>query len=303
MTVAYLVLSHRLPDQVLRLAATLRAGSPAAPLVIHHDDHASKLDERALGRLGGVELIHPPAPVRWGWTSQLDMLLRSLNWAADRVAFDWLVVISGQDYPARSLSAIEHDLAASPYDAYVEGAVVRRPPLARRHVDQFARRYFYSYRPIPEPGRAVRRIIEAARPVVTLLDMPWGALLGRRCRTAFSAALPCRIGSDWLTLSRSAVETVVRAARDRAALLRHYRRTPLATESFPHTVLYAEPGLRLSGDTRRFLSWSPGASSPAVLCTRDLDRIVGSGADFARKFDTTVDGAVLDQLDQIVRSR
>ena len=36
--VAYLITSYTLPKQVLRLARTLRRGSPEALIVLHHDD-------------------------------------------------------------------------------------------------------------------------------------------------------------------------------------------------------------------------------------------------------------------------
>jgi hypothetical protein len=133
-----------------------------------------------------------------------------------------------------------------------------------------------------------------------LREMPWGVLLGRRCGVPFSSSFPCRRGSDWLSLSRRAVEAVVRAARSRPELVRHYRRTVLPTESFPQTVLHAAPDLRLSTATRRFTSWAQGSPHPDVLRLADLERIVGSGADFARKFDAGVDGAVMDELDALV---
>lgn len=82
--------------------------------------------------------------------------------------------------------------------------------------------------------------------------------------------------------------------------MRHYRRTALPTESFPHTVLHAEPGLRLSSDTRRFTSWPDRSAHPAPLRVADLDRILSSGADFARKFDPTIDPIVMDELDRVV---
>src|SRR3954469_9919526 len=75
--VAYLVCSHRDPDQVLRLLQTLRTGSPSAALLVHHDARGS-LDRRALAGLG-VSLV-PPVAVAWGWASQLEMLLRSFAW-------------------------------------------------------------------------------------------------------------------------------------------------------------------------------------------------------------------------------
>jgi hypothetical protein len=82
--------------------------------------------------------------------------------------------------------------------------------------------------------------------------------------------------------------------------MRHYRRTALPTESFPHTVLHAEPGLRLSSDTRRFTSWPDRSAHPAPLRVADLDRILSSDADFARKFDLTIDPLVMDELDRVV---
>ena len=298
--VAYLVMSHALPDQVLRLVRTLRGGSPAAPVLIHHDDRRSALDQGALGRLGGVELVAPPTAVVWGWTSQLDMVLRCFAWLLERIEFDWVTTISGQDYPIRPLAQIEHDLIAGPYDGYVQGVEVPRPPWTRRPADEFSRRYHYRYRRIRPPGSRLRRAIHAARPVLELRDMPWGTLLGRRCATPFSPALPCRAGSDWLTLSRPCVEAVAAAARLHPELLRHYRRVLLPTESFAHTVLHATPGLRLSGDARRFTSWTPGALHPDVLGLADLERMLGSGADFARKFDMRIDAAVLDELDRVI---
>jgi Core-2/I-Branching enzyme len=297
--VAYLVTSHARPAQVLRLVRRLRTGSPDAPVVIHHDDRLSRLDEGALAALGGVQLVHPPTAVAWGWASHLDMLLRCVSWLVDRVAFDWMVVLSGQDYPVRPLAEIERDLASGPFDGYVEGEEVAPPPWTRGPVDEFSVRYFYRYRPIRQPGEAVRRALVAARPVLALREMPWGLLLGRRCGAPFTPALRCRRGSDWLSLSRRAAEVVVDAARARPGLVSHYRRTVLPTESFPQTVLHAAPELRLSTDTRRFTSWKRGAAHPEVLRLADLEVILASGADFARKFDMMVDRRVMDELDRL----
>jgi hypothetical protein len=299
-SVAYVVTSHCYPEQVLRLARTLRAGSPDAPLLIHHDDRRSQLDVAALARLGGVQLVRPPTAVAWGWASHLDMLLRCLAWALERVPFDWLIVLSGQDYPIRPLAEIERDLLDSPYEGYVEGIEVDPPRWTRGDLDEFSRRYFYHHRPIRNPGAILRRAIAAARPALLVRDMPWGVVLGRRCAAPFSPALPCRRGADWLSLSRRSVEVVVHAAQTRPELIRHYRRTVMPTESFPHTVLHAEPALRLSGDTRRFTSWPSRSAHPRLLTVADLDRILSSGADFARKFDLTIDPMVVNELDRVI---
>jgi hypothetical protein len=96
---------------------------------------------------------------------------------------------------------------------------------------------------------------------------------------------------------------VLRAARDERALMRHYRRTIVPSESFFATVLMNDPELRVSSDDRRFVSFAPGAAHPDVLTEADLDRLMASGAHFARKFDAEADAAVLDRLDELRLSR
>jgi hypothetical protein len=133
--------------------------------------------------------------------------------------------------------------------------------------------------------------VQAARPLLSIRTTPSGVLLGHRVRAPFAA---CRRGSDWLTVNRRCAELLDAAP---PALERHFARTLLPTEAWPHTVLHGEPGLRLSGDGRRYTRWEPGSLHPDVLGMADLEPMLASGADFARKFDAEVDAEVLDALD------
>jgi hypothetical protein len=299
--VAYLVTSHTLPDQLLRLVRTIRELSPSAPVLLHHDPRRTRVAEPALRALGGVRLIPPEPAVDWARGSQLDMYLRCVRFAVAEAQFDWLTMLSGQDYPARPLEAVERELAATDCDGFAEGHLVEPPSWRRDAGDEFARRYFYAWSPVPEPGRLGRRVLAAARPLVALRDLPSGPVLGRRARTPFGPGLPCRRGSDWLTLSRRSAEIVDRAARERPGLVAHFRRSLHPTEAFPHTVLHADGGLRLSGDVRRYTAWDPGSPHPRVLRVGDVEAVLASGTDFARKFDQTVDGAALDAIDAALR--
>lgn len=298
--VAYCVISHQLPGQLLRLVRAIRSLSPQAPVLLHHDARGPSIDRRALGALGEVQLLPPEPAVEWGRGSQLDLQLRCLREAADRVDPDWLVLLSGQDYPVRRLDVVERELATADVDGFVEGHLVTPPAWRRDAGDDFARRYFYHWRPVREPGRLGRRLVVAARPVLALRDLPSGVVVGHRARTPFTAAMPCRRGSDWLTLSRRSVRTVLRAAAERPGLVTHFRRTVSPTEAFAHTVLHAEPGLSLSGDIRRHTAWRPGSANPRVLDVSDLDAILASNTDFARKFDERVDARVLAELDRVL---
>ena len=269
----------------------------------HHDDRSSQLDRAALDALD-VLRIEPPSPVAWGEFAQLAMILRCLRFALAQADFDWLVLLSGQDYPVRPVAEIECSLALADVDAFAETRPCARPSLAAIP-DEFAARYFFRWRPLPPrvPPRLVRAAGLRGR-LARLRAMPSGTWVGvRALRSPFGSAFACYRGGDWLTLSRAAVEAVERFADDRPDVLGYYTHTLHPNESFVQTVLGNDPSLRLSGDTRRYNVWDrPHMSGPRVLTIGDLELVLGSGTDFARKFDETVDRAALDELDSRVHA-
>jgi hypothetical protein len=296
--VAYLILSHTLPRQVLRLASLLRGASPDAAILSHHDDRSSSLDRGQLGALD-VQRIEPPGAIGWGEYSLLAGELRCLRWALEHAEFDWLVLISGQDYPIRPVADIERSLALADVDAFVEANECPRPALGAL-TGEFAGRYYFHWRPLPAyvPIAPLRAAARQGRFVRVRVN-PRGRWLGvRALRAPFGAALRCYFGAEWFNVSRSAVEAVLRFADSRPEVLAHYRRTWNPSESFIQTVLANDPRLRISGDIRRYTVWDgPQATSPSILTLDHLEGLLRSGCDFARKFDETVDSAVLDEID------
>jgi hypothetical protein len=275
--VAYLILSYTQPELVRRLVARL-SGSVVA---VHHDDRRVAL--RA------VDALRVPAtPIEWGHGSQLAAILRSLRWLRERADFDWLVLLSGQDYPVRPVAAIEAELLAADVDAFLRFAPVAPLRLRRGRVDEFARRYAYRWRPLRPPAAA--RAAARLDPLLQVRTLPSGTYVGLPARPP----LPVFHGSDWFSLSRRAVDAVL-AAPD--AVVDHFLHTIIPTEAFVHTVL-AGASLRLANDHRRFAVFDPPSSpSPRVFGLEDVETVLSSGADFARKF---ADERVLDEIDRRV---
>ena len=301
--IAYLITSYTLPDQVLRLAAVLRRGSPDASIVNHHDDRRCRLDDVGLAALG-VYRVEPPSRVAWGEASQLAMVLRCLAWLREFGDFDWVVLLSGQDYPIRPVPEIERSLAAADVDAFIEAQPCERPVLGSR-IDEFAGRYHLRWRRSPA-GAATSLLTNAAKvtPLVRARAMPSGTWIGVPAWwSPFGPELVCHYGSDWFSLSRAAVVAVDTFRRERPEVVDYYARTLIPTESFVQTVLANDSSLRLSASNRRYSIWDkPRMTGPRVLGARDVDLLVGSGGDFARKFDETTDAAALDEIDRRVHS-
>ncbi|MGH2846968.1 MAG: hypothetical protein ACRDL0_13275 [Thermoleophilaceae bacterium] len=290
MTVAYIVLSHRDPAQVRRLVRVL-AEDPAARVLVRHDPRGPRLTGAEIAAAGGEEL-RDDVVFEWGGWSQLELILACLRAAAERHDPDWVLVLSGQDYPLRPLADVERDLEGAPVDGRlgsVREVERRRPPAGE---DEFFLRcrYLHYTRPRAIPAHLPRVL----RPLAYARELP--PIVGVR-RPAWPP-LPFFASADWLTLGRRALAATLAAAEDRR-LLRRFRRVAVPSESFFATVLLNDPALTIERDHRRFAPFSrPGAPHPDTLTTADLDRMLASGADFARKFDPGVDSRVLDQLDR-----
>ncbi len=292
MTIAYIVLSHRNPAQVVRLVGALTEG-PRARVLVTHDPRHSTLNPSEVARAGG-ELIEDRIQMEWGGWSHVELVLACLRVAAERHDPDWVLVLSGQDYPLRALAEIEGDLERSTADGLL-GAVreveTRRP----RVDDEFFLRCRYRHYARP---RQMPHLPRSLRPLVYVRDLP--PLVGVRRLGAPPLAL--HVSADWLTLGRRAVRAVLTAGAERR-LTRYFRRVVVPSEAFFASVLLNDRALTIERDHRRFASFSrPGAPHPDTLTSLDLDRILISGADFARKFDTDVDREVLDCLDERRRS-
>src|ERR671914_825102 len=285
-TVVYVVISHRNPEQVVRLVRVLREG-PSSRVLVRHDPRGEKLERERIEAAGG-EPLEDRIKMRWGGWSQLKLILACLREAAERHDPDWALILSGQDYPLRPLADIEAGLDASPADARL-GSIRRvetRPPAAGDDEFFLRCRYRHYARPRVFPSSLPRSL----RPLAYARELP--PLVG--VRRIEPAPLTLFASADWLTLGRAGIRTVLAASENRR-LIRHFRRVAVPSESFFASVLLADSSLTVEPDHRRFARFSrPGAPHPDTLTGGDLESVLSSGADFARKFDVEVDSEVLD---------
>lgn len=296
MTVAYIVLSHRNPEQVLRLVRALREG-PSARVLVRHDQRRSRLPAAEVEAAGGT-LIEDRIEVEWARWAHVELMLACLRRAA-QLQPDWTLVLSGQDYPLRPLPEIEARLAATKADALlgsVREIAPGRPPAGED--DEFFLRT--AYRHFRRP-RWLPHLPARLRPLAYVRDLPPHVGV-RRLRSLSAAAgrpdLRLYSSADWLTLGPRALAGVFAASRDRK-LMRTFRRVAVPSESFFATVLLNDETLAVERDHRRYLAFAKrGAPHPETLTIADLEAALASGADFARKFDSHVDARVLDLLDE-----
>ncbi len=303
MRCVYLIQSHTQPALLARLAAALRSASDGAILVVH-DATRGPLDETVLAGTGAT-VIQRRSPVRRGRFSCLEPYLEGVaHLLGSGEPFDWLVYLSGQDYPVRPVQAIEADLRRSGADAFLAHWDVTSAdspwPLRRAR-----RRYFYQYAELPDrlaPWLRLLRPLEALTPLQ--LYLTYGALVGWPARrTPFSVRFRCFGGSMWHALSQPCVAFLAAELERRPELVSYYRRTVVPDESLIPTVLANAGAFRIVPDSRRYadVHEQPGGHA-RVLGPADLGEVTSGRYDFARRVDVESSAALLDALDERCRA-
>lgn len=293
----YVVNVHRNPAQVTRLLTTLRTQSPAAHLHVRWDCAGERPDLDALRALD-VSVQPTATPLPWGGPQLLLSVLDSLR-QIQPAPHDWVMTLSGQDYPVQPLATLERFLVGSDADALLDQSYLTNPStpylLAR-----------YRARCFRLPGtrgtwvrRWVERLVErmpGMRLEANVAGLPL-PLAVRRLSTPFSDTFHNAMGRDYYALRGTSVAVLLAAAR--TPLLRYYKRTFAAGEGFVHVVLLNDPHLQVLADPpQHFARFRPGIPHPDTLVTGDLPEVLSSGAFFARKFKPG--DPVLDQLDALL---
>jgi Core-2/I-Branching enzyme len=299
--VTYFIASHTNPDQVARLVSRLRRDSPASFVLVHHDESQTHLAPERFAADPQVAVVPQALEVEWGGFSQVEMVLHGIeSLLASGRDFDWLVLLSGQDYPIRPIAEFESDLAR-----LGDGAI------AYEEQTRLLDRYILGWHRVPPwfENRLTNALFSRLsrfnerQPFVRFVSGRVGCRFGvRPRRSPFGGSLQPYKGTTWWTLSRRCVEYVRDFVRDNPSFVEWYRRrTLMPDESFFQTILFNAGSFRLRNDDGRYVRWDPpDAASPVVLRSEDLGNLLRSGKYFGRKFDDRVDAAVLDRLDAIL---
>jgi hypothetical protein len=284
--------------------------------VVHHDGRNTGLELGARANDPRLYVRESRARRDLGSWSLAADVLEAIAVAEAEADPDWIALLSGQDYPTRSLTDFGAELAASGYDAFVSARPVPESrPAATDTPGLYAWvRYHFTWRRLPDwvlgclgdgqtrsrAASVVRRLSLAQR-LIFIWSLPAGGgdLVGvRRRTTPFGPGLRCYMGSQWLTMSRGAAAKVREFVAERPDVVDLYRTSVLADESLILTILLNDPSLRVSLENHHHLRMTgPGEARAAVLTVADLPAIEGSGRPLTRKLDLTAEPELFDRLD------
>lgn len=300
MKIAYLITAYNNPAHLGRLLRAIV--TPRSAAYVHVD---AKFDIAPFERHRSerVHFVKPRLAVYWGEFSMIEAILRLMESAlASAERFDYLILMSGTDYPIRPNDELEAFLEANAGTQFMN--IVKMPDENVSKLLTRLRHYkILSGNPFAIPLRIVRRSLIALR----LMS----------AQRSFEAALQGRqpyAGSTWWALTREASEYVLDFVARESAFVRFYRNTWFPDEGMIHTILGNSPFSDRMLRNLTYTDWTARGAHPEPIGPAHVRRFVsepglisddryGPGeVFFARKFsDATTQ--LTDELDDFLARR
>jgi hypothetical protein len=274
MNIAYIVLAHKLPHQLVRLVR--RLSTPSSSFLVHIDRKSPEgVFEVAHEALAGDPAVRflKRRMILWSGFGHVEATIDGID-ALETLdsRIDYAILMTGQDYPTKPTAEIESFLGGAGGRSFLEYF-----PLPWRHWAVEGGGYDRLRYPYLQLGRRILRVPMRRR-------LP-------RWLTPFG-------GAAYWVLSRPCLDYVRGFVRDNPRFVRFFRTVRCPDELFFQTILLNSPLTEsLVNDYLWFTEWNPASSNPNVLTEQHIDTLAGSSKLFARKFDTTVDEAILDLID------
>lgn len=271
MRFAYIITLYKQPEQFGRLLDAI--WHPDDHFALHLDakagpDLRSRFEAAVAGR-PNIAFV-PSVPVTWGGFSLCEAEWRALKHLAEPGrGWDYLMNITGQDFPLRRRDEMIADLSRRPGTNYMQIRQVAELPA---HFRRRSRWLCVEFR-----GRLRRLPVPYPRP--------------RRFRNDW-------FGSGWHVLTRDFCDWLV-ATPLMDDCRRYFRHVKHPHEAWLQAMMMAGPFRgTVDQDNRRVIRWTKGAGNPNILTRADLPMLERSTAFFGRKFDESIDAEVLSALEE-----
>ncbi|RYZ24698.1 MAG: hypothetical protein EOO10_20140 [Chitinophagaceae bacterium] len=294
--IAYLILAHRYPQQLTRLIQ--RLDDDNVVFFVHID---KKVDEATYGML--VKSISNKRNVRlirrytcyWAGFGIMQATLQGIREIIESgEPFDHIVLLSGQDYPIKPKKYIHSFFAKNKGISFVEHRPFPRPEWIEEKGgwDRVKMWHFIGqddHRVYPGENVFKKRL--------QFLNRFWNKIYAYL--PVMERKLPLQMhpygGAQFWSLARRHALYIYSFIQKHPVYERFFRFVFVPDEILVQTII-GNAGLQdeVHNDTLHFVEWyRPGA----VLVSSDKENICNTYHLFARKFDTTIDSAIMDFID------
>jgi hypothetical protein len=279
MTLAYLILAHASPLQLKRLVQKL--SNKITDIYIHIDAKANIADFTTIAALPNVYFITKREKVYWGAYSIVQATVNGFEqMMASGKPYDYITLLSGQDYPLKSNAAIVDFFKANTNKAYMEFYTVN--DVWQEAIPRLNKYYLTNY---PFAGSTkletlLNKLLPKRQPPKDLV------FVGR---------------SQWFSITLNQAKYIVTTLATNHKLRRYFTFTWGSDEFVFQTLLYNSPfKSQMVNNNLRYIDWSAGGASPKTFSMADAPALLETDKLFARKFNEATDVEILNTIDAAI---
>ncbi|MBU7582444.1 MAG: hypothetical protein KAF91_05950 [Nostoc sp. TH1S01] len=225
MRLAYLILAHNTPNHFHRLINALNTHDVHFFIHIDKKSYISPYQEK--NAIKNITFIVDRVSVFWGEFSLVEATLKLMQ-AALRYQdkFDYLILISGSDYPLKSANYIKnHFIQENGYE------FINLVEMPNKKADKLLNR-LYNYQPQTLYNHRYYSIIKRIFGLVNTRIFHW-----RRDYIKALGDLKPYAGSGWWALSANACEYILWFTQTNPKIVKFFKHTFIPDESFFHTII------------------------------------------------------------------
>ncbi|MCE7066073.1 beta-1,6-N-acetylglucosaminyltransferase [Dyadobacter sp. CY326] len=281
MKIAHLILAHAQPAQLGRLIKAL--AHEQAYFFIHIDQKSQLSDFENVLPKEHVYFIEKREKVAWGAYSIVQATLNGLDAiASSGLHIDYINLLSGSDYPLKRADEIHAFFESQQGKSFMEFQLV-----STEWTEAISRLTEYHLTNYSFPGKYfVQKWMNKLLPARQLPDNL--VAVGR---------------SQWMSLTMNAAKHILNYLHAHPNVAFYFKHTWAPDEIIFQTILYNSHFRdKMVNNNLRYIQWQEGKASPETLKEQDLERLLGTKALFARKFDMHTNPEILDLLDKKILS-
>lgn len=274
---------YKNPEQIERLIKSMN--HPTFHFYIHVDLKINIKDYIHLGKMDRVNFVQNRVLCNWGGYSFVEAILSSLNEILKSgEEYTFYNLLSGQDYPIKPVEEIYGFYQKNRNKCFISYS---EDPDQKWWKEAIKRTELYHFTDLNFKGKY-------------FVQKMFNKYLRKR-----SFPLPIRLygssDSSWWTLTSECVSYIIDFMGKNIKLQKFMRYTWGSDEFLIATIIMNSPFKnQVVNDNLRYITWSDGIANPRIFTQDDLDLLKSSPKFYARKFDTTVNDKILDEIDELI---
>lgn len=281
MKVAFLMLCHKNPKQINLLLKALK--HPQIDVFIHVDSKNENIRED-IEKSDGVYLLPKKdcVDVQWAQFSEVKATLNLLNVAISKGGDSHYFLISGQDFPLKSIGKIVRFLNERKDENFIDCALIKR--FEKRNDIYFPRMVI---------GRRIwQKILKG---ILVYSTGGWNQTFSIIKRLK-PANVQYYFGSQWWCLNDAMVKWIYNFLENYPEYIKLFKHSLCPDECFFQTLVMNSPFANTTKPYLHYIKWEKGKSSLKTLTTIDYEELKKAEKLIARKFDINVDAEIIERL-------